>query len=84
MKQDLVFEFCKKQNKDYGILTESHINHDKIHQVIKNWLGHIFLSPRNIHTKGLVNQLHPGLFGDFNITMDIIDRDSENKTQRLY
>ena len=42
MKQDLVLEFCRKQNRDNSILTETHINHDKIHQIINNWLGPIF------------------------------------------
>ena len=150
LKQDLVLEFCRKQNRDNSILTETHINHDKIHQIINNWLGPIFLSPRNIHTKGLLGQLHPGLegvtevdtdpkgrfvsfkvtlsnnrvlcacapsghstreqlikgrffeglqnymenkcegnenkilLGDFNITVDTMDRDGGNKTQRLY
>ena len=140
----------QKRNRDNSILTETHINHDKIHQIINNWLGPIFLSPRNIHTKGLLGQLHPGLegvtevdtdpkgrfvsfkitlsnnrvlcvcapsgystreqlikgcffegvqnymdnkceenenkilLGDFNNTMDIMDRDGGNKTQRLY
>ena len=148
LKQDLVLELCTKQNRNNSILTETHINHDKIHQIVNNWLGHIFLSPRNIHTKGLLGQLHPGLegvtevdtdpkgrfvsfkitlsndrvlyvcspsghntreqlikdvslkdykmenkyegnenripLGDFNIIMDIMDRDGGNKTQRLY
>ena len=42
LKQDLVLEFCRKQNRDNSILTETHINHDKIHQIINNWLGPIF------------------------------------------
>ena len=145
-KSSTWLEFRRKQNKDNSILTETHINHDKIHQIINNWLGSIFLSPRNIHTKGLLDQLYPDLegvtevntdwkgrfvsfsnnrvlcvcapsghspreqlikgrffkglqnymenecegnenkilLGDFHITMDIMDRDGENKTQRLY
>ena len=70
LKQDLVLEFCRKQNKDNSILTETHINHDKIHQIINNWLGPIFLSRRNIHTKGLLNQLHPGLEGVTEVDTD--------------
>ena len=70
LKQDLVLEFCRKQNKDNSILTETHINHDKIHQIINNWLGPIFLSRRNIHTKGLLNQLHPGLEGATEVDTD--------------
>ena len=42
LKQDIVLEFCRKQNRDNSILTETHINHDKIHQIINNWLGPIF------------------------------------------
>ena len=61
LKQDLVLEFCRKQYKDNSISTETHINHHKIHQIINNWLGPIFLFPRNIHIKGLLGQLHPGL-----------------------
>ena len=63
MKQDVVLEFCREQNKDNSILTETHFNHDKIHQIMNNWLSPAFLSPRNIHTKGLLGQLHPGLEG---------------------
>ena len=74
LKQDLVLEFCRKQNKDNSILTETHINHDKIHQIINNWLGPIFLSPRNIHTKGLLGQLHPGLEGVTEVDTDPKER----------
>ena len=70
MKQDLVFEFGRKQNKGNSILTETHINHDKIYQIINNWLGPIFLSPKNIHTKGLLGQLHPGLEGVTEVETD--------------
>ena len=30
LKQDLALEFCRIQNKDFHILTETHINHDQI------------------------------------------------------
>ena len=36
------------------------------------------------HFKGLLVPLHPGLEGDFNCTMDKMDRVGGNKTQRLY
>ena len=49
----------RKRGQQYS--TETHINNDKIHQIINNWLGPIFLSPRNIHTKGMLGQLHPSL-----------------------
>ena len=150
LKQDIVLEFCSKQNKYINILTETHINHDQINQIGNNWLGPIFLSPRDIHTKRLLAQLHLSLervtevdtdpkgrfvsfkvtlsnnrvlcvcapsehstrqqlikerffeglqknmenkcegnenkvlLGDFNITMDKMDWDGGNKTQRLY
>ena len=42
LKQDIVLEFCRKQNRDNSIITETHIKHDKIHQIINNWLGPIF------------------------------------------
>ena len=70
LKQDLVLEFCGKQNKDISILTETHINHDQIHQIRNNWLGPIFLSPRNTHTKGLLAQLHLGLEGVTEVDTD--------------
>ena len=63
LKQDVVFEFCREQNKDNSILTETHFNHDKIHQIMNNWLSPVFHYPRNIHTKGLLGQLRPGLEG---------------------
>ena len=45
LKQDLAREFCrKKSKKDIIILTETHINHDKIYHIRRNWLGFIFFS----------------------------------------
>ena len=61
LKQDIVLEFCRKQNKEINILTETHITDDQIHQIRNNWLGLIFLSHRNIYTNGLLAQNHPGL-----------------------
>ena len=43
------------KNKDISILTETHINHNQIHHqvhITNNWLGPIFFSPRDSHTKG--------------------------------
>ena len=55
--------FAQRKNKD-SILTETHINHDqtqhKIH-IRNNWLGPIFFSPEDSHTKGLLVLLHLGL-----------------------
>ena len=56
----------QKKNKDISILTETHINHDQIHHQIhirNNWLGPIFFSPGDSHTKGLLVLLHPSLEG---------------------
>ena len=74
LKQNLVLQFGRKQNKDNSILTETHINHDKIHQIINNWLGPIFLCPRNIHIKELLGQLHPGFEG-----VTVVDTDPKGE-----
>ena len=50
LKKDLVLEFCKNQNKDFSILTETRINHDQIHYIRNNWLCPIFFSPGDSHT----------------------------------
>ena len=70
LKQDLALEFCRKQNKNISILAETHTKHDQIHHIRKNLLGPIFLSPRNIHTKGLLAQLHTGLEGVTDVDTD--------------
>ena len=67
VKQDLVFGFCKSQNKDISILTETYINQDYIHQIRNNWLGPIFYAPGNTSSKGILVLLHPG----FNHVSDI-------------
>ena len=150
LKQDLALEFYRNQNKVISILTETHVNHDLIHHIRNTWLGPIFFSSGDSHTKGLLVLLHLGLegitevdtdpkerfmsfkvtpsndrvicvydpsrysireqlaktrffeglqnynenknegnenkttLGDLNCTMDKMDRDGENKTQRLY
>ena len=53
----------QKRKQGQQFLTETHINNDKIHQIINHWLGPIFLAPRNIHAKGMLGQLHPSLEG---------------------
>ena len=63
LKQNLVPQFCRNQNKDVSILTETHINLDQIHHIRNNWLGAIFFSPGDSHTKGLLELLHLGLEG---------------------
>ena len=54
LKQYQAIEFYRDENKDFSILTDSHINHDQIHHVNNNWLDHIFLSPEDSHTEGLL------------------------------
>ena len=51
LKQDLALEFCKNQNKIISILTETHINHDRIHHIRNNWLGHNSFSPGEVTQK---------------------------------
>ena len=70
LKQDLALDFYRKQNKYISILTETHIKHDQILHIRNNWLGPIFLSPGNSHTKGFIAQLHPGLEGVTEIDID--------------
>ena len=53
MKQNLALQFCRNRNKDVSTLTETHINYDQIHHIRNNWLGAIFFSPGDSHTKGL-------------------------------
>ena len=59
--QNLVPEFCRKQNKRISILTEIHVNHDQIHHIRNNRLGPSFLCPRDIHTEGLLAVIYSSL-----------------------
>ena len=61
LKQNLALQFCRNQNKDVSILTETHIKLDQIHHIRNNWLGVIFFSPGDRHTKGLLALLHLSL-----------------------
>ena len=73
LKQDLALEFCRKKDKDISILTEKHINHDQIHHQVhtrSHWLGPIFFSPGDIHTKGSLLLPHPGLEGITEVDTD--------------
>ena len=74
MKQDLAHKFCrKKTNKDISILTGTHTNHDQIHHQVdirNNWLGPIFFSAVDSHTKGLLVLFHPGLEGITEVDTD--------------
>ena len=70
LKQDLILDFYRKQNKYISILTETHIKHDQILHIRNNWLGPIFLSPGSSHTKGFIAQLHSGLEGVTEVDTD--------------
>ena len=63
LKQNLALQFCRKQNTDVSILTESRINLYQIHHIRNNFLGPIFFSPGDTHTKGLLVLLHLGIEG---------------------
>ena len=70
LKQNLALQFCRNRNKDVNILTETHINLDQIHHIRNNWLGAIFFSPGDSHTKGLLVLLHLGLEGVTEVDID--------------
>ena len=70
MKQNLALQFCRNRNKDVSTLTETHINYDQIHHIRNNWLGAIFFSPGDSHTKGLLVLLHLGLEGVTEVNTD--------------
>ena len=63
LKQNLVLQFCRNRKKGVSILTKTHINLYQIHHRKDNWLGAIFFSPGDIHTKGLLVLLHLGVEG---------------------
>ena len=69
-KQDLALEFCRTGNKDISISTETHINHDQILHITNNWLGHIFFSPGDSHTKGYLDLLYLGVEGITDVDID--------------
>ena len=62
LKQDLAFEFCRKNRKYISILTETHMNHNQTY--VKNNL----LSP--IFWQGLLVLLYPGLEGIIEVYTD--------------
>ena len=65
IKELLALEFCRNQNKVISILTETHINHDQIHQIRNNWLGSNFFS------LGILTQKDacPASFGTWRLTL---------------
>ena len=88
LKQDLTLEFCRNKNKAISILTETCIKRGQIHHIRNNWLGPIFFSPRDSHTKGMQDKNEGNkkriILGNLNCTLDKLDRVGENKTQRLW
>ena len=74
LKQSLSLQFCRNRNKDVIILTETHINLDQVHHIRSKWLGAIFSSPGDSHTKGLLALLHLGLEGVTEVDTDPKDR----------
>ena len=47
VKQEITLEYCRNQNKDICVLSETHVNHEQIHQIRNNWLRPFF-SPLEI------------------------------------
>ena len=46
LKQYLLLEFSRNQNKDISILIENQINYDEIRHIRNNWLNPIIFCPR--------------------------------------
>ena len=69
LKQNLALQFCRNY-KDISIFAEAHINFDQIHHIRNNWLGPIFSSSEDSHTKGLLVLLHLDLAGVTDIDTD--------------
>ena len=55
LKQNLAIQLCRNRNKDVNILTGTHINLNQIRHIRNNWLGAIFFSPGDSHTKGFLS-----------------------------
>ena len=70
LKQDVAHQFCRDQSKGVSILTETHINLDQILHIKNNWLGAIFFSPGDSHTKGLLVLLYLGIEGVTEVDTD--------------
>ena len=60
MKQEITLEYCRNQNKDICILSETHINHEQFLQIRNNWLRPFFFSLGDTFSKGILILLHPG------------------------
>ena len=70
LKQNLALRFCRNRNKDVSVLTKTHINLDQIHHIRNNWLGAIFFSPGDSHTKTLLVLLRLHLEGVTEVDAD--------------
>ena len=70
LKQNLELQFCRNRYKDVIISTEEHINLDQIHYIRNNWLGSIFFSPGDSHTKELLVLLLLSLEGVTEVDTD--------------
>ena len=70
LKQNLELQFCRNRYKDVIISTEEHINLDQIHYIRNNWLGAIFFSPGDSHTKELLVLLLLSLEGVTEVDTD--------------
>ena len=74
LKQDLALESSRNQNKVISILSETDIYYDQIHYIRNNWLGPIFVSSGDNHTKGLLVLLHLILEGTTEFDTDLKGR----------
>ena len=63
-RDPIALEFCKNQNKDISILTETRVGQEQIHQIRSNWLGPILFAPGDTFSKGILILLHPGFVTD--------------------
>ena len=70
VKQEITLEYCRNQNEDICILSETNINHEQIHQIRNNWLRPFFFSPGDTFSKGILTLLHLGL-------LDVTEIDSD-------
>ena len=68
----MALEFCRNRNKNFNVLTETHINHHQIHHIGNNWLVPIVFSTGDRHTKRLLVLLYRHLEG-------VIDDDTDPK-----
>ena len=73
LKHDLALEFCRNQNQNISILTESHISYGQILDIKNIWLGPIF-SLLESRTERLLVLLYPGLEGVTEVDTDLKGR----------